>query len=107
MQHGNRVVSLNNIPDLRWYKWGYSILFYQSGRYNLQPIQYPMQLMMYIGNDLIESVPLDREQVPIPGYLGKIKRHLKEKYQTMINESSERTEFLVIDPKATAKRSEG
>ncbi|HYO21385.1 MAG TPA: hypothetical protein VER36_03200 [Flavisolibacter sp.] len=64
-----------------------------------------MQLMMYIGNDLIESVPLDREQVPVPGYLGTIKRHLKEKYQSMINESPERTEFLVIDPKVTAKGS--
>lgn len=55
-----------------------------------------MQLMMYIGNDLIEAVDLDREQVPKPGYLGKIKRHLKEKYETMIAESPELPEFLVI-----------
>jgi hypothetical protein len=56
----------------------------------------PMQLMMYIGNDLIEAVPLDKEKVPVPGYLGNIKRHLKEKYETLIAESSERPEFLVI-----------
>ena len=56
-----------------------------------------MQLMMYIGNDLIESVPLDKERVPVPGYLGKIKRHLKDKYQHLIEESSDRPEFLVID----------
>ncbi|RYF86997.1 MAG: hypothetical protein EON98_01895 [Chitinophagaceae bacterium] len=56
-----------------------------------------MQLMMYIGNDLIEAVPLDKEQVPVPGYLGKIKRHLKEKYQLLINESAISPEFLVIE----------
>ena len=55
-----------------------------------------MQLMMYIGNDLIEAVPLDREQVPIPGYLGKIKRHLKEKYNTILQENPDGPEFLVI-----------
>ena len=56
-----------------------------------------MQLMMYIGNDLIEAVSLDKEQVPMPGYLGNIKRHLKEKHQTLIEESAERPEFLVIE----------
>ena len=60
-----------------------------------------MQLMMYIGNDLIESVALDKEQVPVPGYLGKIKRHLKEKHHELIAESSERPDFLVIDPQPT------
>lgn len=53
--------------------------------------------MMYIGNDLIEAVPLDKEQVPVPGYLGKIKRHLKEKYEEVIAEASENPEFLVIN----------
>ena len=57
----------------------------------------PMQLMMYIGNDLIESVPLDKDRVPIPGYLGKIKRHLKEKHQQLIAESANPPDFLVID----------
>ena len=57
----------------------------------------PMKLMMYIGNDLIEAVPLDHERVPIPGYLGKIKRNLKEKYQVLIAESAEGPEFLVIN----------
>ena len=60
-------------------------------------IQRPMKLMMYIGNDLIEAVPLDHEQVPTPGYLGKIKRNLKEKYQVLIAESAEGPEFLVIN----------
>ena len=52
--------------------------------------------MMYLGNDLIEAVPLDVEQLPIPGYLGKIKRHLKEKYKDEISQSSVPPDFLVI-----------
>lgn len=56
-----------------------------------------MQLMMYIGNDLIESIALDKEKVPLPGYLGQIKRELKEKHQALIQESAEKPEFLVMD----------
>lgn len=55
-----------------------------------------MQLMMYLGNNLIEAVPLDREQVPVPGYLGNVKRHLKEKYKTLIQEAPQPVEFLVV-----------
>ena len=56
-----------------------------------------MKLMMYIGNDLIEAVCLEKERVPIPGYLGNIKRQLKEKHQALLAENFERPEFLVID----------
>ena len=56
-----------------------------------------MQLMMYIGNDLIEAVPLEKERLPLPGYLGKIKRDLKDKYRSLIEESTDPTEFLVIE----------
>lgn len=55
-----------------------------------------MQLMMYIGNDLIEAVPLDRELVPKPGYLGSIKRSLKEKYKEALQDAAKPVEFLVI-----------
>jgi hypothetical protein len=64
-----------------------------------------MQLMMYIGNDLIEAVSLDRKQLPIPGYLGKIKRHLKEKYHSILQESSESPEFLITSLSAENKSS--
>lgn len=53
--------------------------------------------MMYIGNDLIEAVPLQPESIPQPGYLGKIKRCLKEKYAELIQQSSTHPEFLVIN----------
>lgn len=56
-----------------------------------------MQLMMYIGNDLIEAVQVNEELVSKPGYLGKFKRMLKEKYADMIRESETRPEFLVAD----------
>ena len=56
-----------------------------------------MQLMMYIGNDLIEAVPLSEERVSQPGYLGKFKRMLKDKYADLIRESKTPPEFLVTD----------
>jgi hypothetical protein len=52
---------------------------------------------MYLGNDLIESVPLNNEQVSRPGYLGQFKRLLKEKYADLINQSGDGPEFLVTD----------
>ncbi len=63
-------------------------------------IQYPppMQLMMYIGNDLIEAVPINVKDLRIPGYLGKFKRSLKLKYRELMQMSGEPTEFLVINP---------
>ena len=60
-----------------------------------------MQLMMYIGNDLIEAIHLDDERVPVPGYLGSFKRMLKQKYRELILESSIAPDFLVIPPVPT------
>jgi hypothetical protein len=57
-----------------------------------------MQLMMYIGNDLIESIPLNLENIPKPGYVGSIKRCLKVKHSELIRQFPEPPEFLVIDP---------
>ena len=58
--------------------------------------------MMYIGNDLIESIQLDPERVAKPGYLGSFKRCLKVKYTELINESSTRPDFLVINNLGTS-----
>ena len=57
-----------------------------------------MKLMMYIGNDLIEAVPINIQDLKVPGYLGKFKRNLKLKYQEMLRLAAEPPEFLVIDP---------
>ena len=57
-----------------------------------------MQLMMYFGNDLIESIPLDLENIPKPGYVGSFKRLLKLKYSELIRQYPQPPDFLIIDP---------
>ena len=54
-----------------------------------------MKLMMFIGNDLIESINVIDEAVRQPGYLGKFKRFLKTKYSDLISQSPQPPEFLV------------
>ncbi len=56
-----------------------------------------MQLMMYIGNDHIESVSLDKEKISKPGYLGTFKRSLKMKYKELISQHGSPADFMVID----------
>ena len=56
-----------------------------------------MKLMMYLGNDLIEAIPLQKEALHQPGYLGKFKRSLKMKYRELIGQFPEPPEFLVIE----------
>lgn len=58
-----------------------------------------MQLMMYIGNDLIEAIPLDLERISKPGYLGGFKRRLKMQYNELIQQYPDPPEFLVVSPK--------
>jgi hypothetical protein len=62
-----------------------------------------MKLMMYLGNDLVESVPLDLDRISKPGYLGTFKRNLKIKYRELIQQSPQPPEFLVIDPVPVAR----
>ena len=54
--------------------------------------------MMYIGNDLIEAVPLNDENIPKPGYVGQFKRILKMKHEELIRQYSNPPEFLVANP---------
>ena len=54
---------------------------------------------MYLGNDFLEAIPIHRENLRQPGYLGKFKRFLKKKYESLIQESGGSPEFLVeTDP---------
>lgn len=57
-----------------------------------------MKLMMYIGNDLIDEIPLQEENIAIPGYLGSFKRNLKMKYRELIQQFPDPPEFLVVNP---------
>jgi hypothetical protein len=54
-----------------------------------------MELMMYLGNDLIESVTVNDAKLSQPGYLGAFKRQLKEKHWMLIQETGLSPEFLV------------
>jgi hypothetical protein len=54
--------------------------------------------MMYIGNDLIEAIKLNDEDIPKPGYVGTFKRNLKLKYKDLIQQFPDPPEFLIIDP---------
>ena len=56
-----------------------------------------MQLMMYLGNDLIEAIPINPGDLRVPGYLGKFKRTLKVKYDELIRMASQQPEFLVYN----------
>jgi hypothetical protein len=57
-----------------------------------------MQLMMFLGNDMIDSTPVKLDQLSLPGYLGRFKRMLKDKHADLIRESGTPPEFLVVDP---------
>ena len=67
-----------------------------------------MQLMMYLGNDLIDSIPVNFHQLSQPGYLGKFKRVLKNKHAGIIMESAVPPEFLVVNlvPASSARKQE-
>lgn len=55
-----------------------------------------MQLMMYLGNDHIESIKLDPDRISKPGYLGTFKRNLKVKYKDLIMEYGSAADFIVV-----------
>lgn len=57
-----------------------------------------MTLMMFLGNDLIEAVPLDKANIPLPGYLGNLKRALKEKYRDTLLQAPQPPDFFIMNP---------
>lgn len=63
-----------------------------------------MTLMMFLGNDLIEVIPLEKENIPVPGYLGNFKRALKEKYQADIRQSAQPPDFYIIEKEKFARK---
>jgi hypothetical protein len=59
-------------------------------------------LMMFLGNDLIESIPLNSKDIQQPGYVGNFKRQLKTKYNELLQGSPDHPEFLIVDPQPQA-----
>ena len=54
-----------------------------------------MKLMMFISNELIDTIPLCHQSITLPGYLGKMKRELQSKYAALIECLNVEPEFLV------------
>jgi hypothetical protein len=57
---------------------------------------------MFLSNELVGTVPLCRESITLPGYMGKMKRELQSKYASVIIQAKTEPEFLV--DKATSDR---
>lgn len=64
-----------------------------------------MKLMMYIGNDLIDTATLEDERIPIPGYLGEFKRQMKQKHRELILQAPKPPEFLVTITNSSTPKS--
>ncbi len=66
-----------------------------------------MELMMYLGNDLIESVYVNDRDLSVPGYLGRYKRQLKQKYVDLIAQAGQQPEYLVIPVQSRPQMAQG
>jgi hypothetical protein len=64
-----------------------------------------MELMMYLGNDLIESISVNDRDLSVPGYLGRFKRQLKQKHNDLIAQAGQQPEYLVIPVQPAAQTS--
>lgn len=56
-----------------------------------------MQLVMYLGNDFIDSVSVNSQQLSVPGYMGRLKRQLLSEHSFLLADTSLNPEFLVVD----------
>ena len=50
---------------------------------------------MYLGNHLIDSIPIKLSTVVLPGYLGHLKRKLEKKHSHLILSSGIEPEYFV------------
>jgi hypothetical protein len=55
-----------------------------------------MKLVMYIGNDMIQSMPIDYGMITQPGYLGNIVRQLKIENSSRIIGCALEPEFFIF-----------
>jgi hypothetical protein len=61
-----------------------------------------MQLVMYIGNDFIASLPVNADKITSPGYVGELKRELIEGNHETLAYTSCEPEFWVVNFSHTA-----
>jgi len=55
-----------------------------------------MKLVMYVGNDFIAAVPLEKERITQPGYVGSLKRERLEQHAEVVVYASQEPDFLVV-----------
>ena len=63
--------------------------------------------MMYLGNDLIESISVNDRDLSVPGYLGRYKRQLKQKHFELIAQAGQQPEYLVVPVQPRNQASQG
>jgi len=61
-----------------------------------------MNLLMYVGDELVESVPLEKEMISKPGYLGNFKCRLQQKYREVFP-NAPKPQFYVANPTTQIK----
>ena len=55
-----------------------------------------MELVMYVGLDMLDTVRLNTDQISQPGYLGSLKRELMQKHAGQLEYLSVEPEFLLV-----------
>jgi hypothetical protein len=56
-----------------------------------------MELKMYIGNNQVDSIPVNLSTVVLPGYLGMLKRKLEKKHAGLITKSGIEAEYFIYN----------
>ncbi len=55
-----------------------------------------MKLVMYIGNDCLDTVPLDSNRIPEPGYIGSLAKSLRQKHAVYTMYFETEPEFFIV-----------
>ncbi|GAA4727800.1 hypothetical protein [Flavisolibacter ginsenosidimutans] len=55
-----------------------------------------MELVMYVGFDMIDTIRLNTEKITEPGYVGSLKRELMQKHASQMQYLSVEPEFLIV-----------
>ena len=56
-----------------------------------------MQLVMYIGNDLIASTAIIKQNISQPGYVSGLKRRMMKEHSEILEFTTNEPEFLLIN----------
>jgi hypothetical protein len=64
-----------------------------------------MELMMYVGNDCIDILPVENSFIHRPGYLGQFVRRLRQEHESLILEKNTEPEFFLRNASFEQKHS--